>query len=497
MLLTYILILIIFPINLAIASSEFVKNRKALFIHHSVGRNLIQDGNLKKLFLDIGIELWDQDYNDVTGGLTDSEGRKSGNLHIPNDDTTPRGLSSLLREHDINKSILNNIFNEFEIIITKSCFPSNKILEDNIDEDLKNSSRRSIYNYKKHYFSIRKIVDKYPNKIFVFLTQPPLHPRATNSEESKRAKEFASWLSSNDYLENRKNLFVFDYFSYLADSETGMLRNEFQMDLESDNSHPNPVSNLNISIKLSDFMYNIINNNDLNQKIKISINNKDYPLQILRNDSNKIMLNLKVNDPKLISKAYYVLNKRKKELNFIKNETFELFNLESGHNNIYLYFFEKNGTRNSLNIGVQYHKNIAMRELIYNGLKNNKIMVGGLNEDEKKSFDNEKKLRIVGNNKERRIAISFPPISLKEFNPLETFLEINFGEESNINDVRIIIPRIAEINLEKNKHFINTKAKIPLKKFTFIRNDIDKIIFKAVLKEKQKLEIERIELVQN
>jgi hypothetical protein len=65
---------------------------KALFIHRSVGRNLIEQGQLRDLLALKGVTLHDYDNNSDT--LTQANGRTSKTtLKIPGNNTNPDNLS--------------------------------------------------------------------------------------------------------------------------------------------------------------------------------------------------------------------------------------------------------------------------------------------------------------------------------------------------------------------------------------------------------------------
>lgn len=215
--------------------------RNVIFLHHSVGNNLIKEGNLKKMFAENGYYLWDHGYN--SQGLVDPSG-KSLNIcfNIPSNkifnlrgkgNTDPKGLFLLFNQSVNNPP--NNAFSrllQYDIIMFKSCYPNSAIKTD-----------EQLNQYKKWFLEIRKIMDQHPNKTFIPFTLPPLHPLATNSEEANRARLWANWLKSPQFLEGHSNIFVFDLFGLLADSTTNMLCLEYQRSSEKSDSHPNMKAN--------------------------------------------------------------------------------------------------------------------------------------------------------------------------------------------------------------------------------------------------------------
>jgi len=116
-----------------------------------------------------------------------------------------------------------------EVISFKSCFPASNVTD---DEDL-------LYR-KQVYLEMRDFFDTRPDKLFIVMTPPPLNPANTNRENAKRARQFANWLKSSDYLEGHPNVACFDLFDVLAQPDNGsvnanMLRSDYR---EGDDSHP-------------------------------------------------------------------------------------------------------------------------------------------------------------------------------------------------------------------------------------------------------------------
>jgi hypothetical protein len=92
---------------------------------------------------------------------------------------------------------------------------------------------------------MRDVMDAYPDKIFIVVTIPPLNPAETNPEEAARARAFANWLGSEEFLQGHPNVYTFDFFDYLAEGdpdapEANMLREEYR---QGSDSHPNQLAN--------------------------------------------------------------------------------------------------------------------------------------------------------------------------------------------------------------------------------------------------------------
>lgn len=222
-----------------------------IFVHHSTGRAIIHEGNVRELLTEAGYEFWDHDYNDI--GLRDPGGSLIGySYNIPGDNTDPDGLARLfaqpVREWPVNA--LSGVM-QHDVIAFKSCFPVSNIAD-----------RDQLESYKRYYLDIRQVADAHPEKMFVALTPPPLVPGSTTPENAARAREFANWLKSDEFLAGRRNLFVFDLFDLLAEGDPAapdhnMLRAEYRLEDRGD-SHPNALANRAIGPLLAQFLSNTI-----------------------------------------------------------------------------------------------------------------------------------------------------------------------------------------------------------------------------------------------
>lgn len=238
-------------LGLAVLDSQRVRSysrgqfTNIVFLHHSVGHNLIEQGNVRQRFTEAGFNFWDQGYN--WEQLRDPEGNTTNySYYVPDDNTDPDGLAAIFAQ-PVYRLPLNTLSGllQHEVIAFKSCFPVSNI-----------SDEAQLERYKAYYLSMRQVMDKYPDKIFVILTPPPLNPAETNAEAAARARAFANWLQSDDYLKGRPNLFTFDLFGYLAENdplspERHMLRSAYR---DGADSHPNPKANQTIGPLFVDFV---------------------------------------------------------------------------------------------------------------------------------------------------------------------------------------------------------------------------------------------------
>lgn len=203
---------------------------KILFIHRSVGNNLIQDGDVYELMKSHdSVRL--SDFNQNTGVLRDNTGNKDTDMKMPGGDTHPENYARLFSNG--HSSALKTFVMNFDIVIIKSCYPNSNI-----------KSGKELEQIKEYYTSITKFFVK-ANKKLLILTSPPLSPTSTNPENATRARQLALWLSDQSF---GVNIDVFDFFDLLA-AQDNMLRKAFRRLIWLDN-HPNKKASMEIAPKL-------------------------------------------------------------------------------------------------------------------------------------------------------------------------------------------------------------------------------------------------------
>jgi len=208
------------------------------FLHHSTGRNLINEGSVRGHLADLNgdLEFWDHDYNYGCGtynGLRDPNGNYEGyDYDIPGapcGNTDPDGLHYLwTTSNSARATILAN----HEVIAFKSCYPASDITSDAM-----------LAQYKSWYLDIRDFLDTRTDRMFVVMSQPPRH-RLANPDPSAaaRARAFADWLGSPEFLDGHPNIVYFDFFDHLAGSDN-FLRYEYERSHSDSDSHPNAAAN--------------------------------------------------------------------------------------------------------------------------------------------------------------------------------------------------------------------------------------------------------------
>ncbi len=225
----------------ATPTAKLAQPLRIIFMHHSTGQGLIDQGGVREAFTKLGYQFWDHGYNEE--GLTDASGEKPGvNWDMPDDNTDPDGWQTIFAQR-VTKPASNTLSHmlEYDVIIFKSCFPASDIQDDDQFE-----------NYRKYYLSIRDVIDKYPGKLFIAFTTPPLVPDSTSPEAAARARRWAEYLTSSEYLDGHPNIFVFDFFSQLADQDD-YLQAKYRGEDPAD-SHPNELANQTVGPVFVEFV---------------------------------------------------------------------------------------------------------------------------------------------------------------------------------------------------------------------------------------------------
>jgi len=205
-----------------------------IFLHHSTGYYLIAQGSVRERLTQEGFDFWDHNYNQW--GLFRPDGSQTGYSYIiPGDNTDPDGLARIFaqRVYPFPINALSGLL-QHEVIVFKSCFPASNITSD-----------EQLEQYKAWYLEMRDVMDAHPERVFVVMSPPPLNPAATTPEAAARARAFADWLISDEYLDGHPNVYTFDFFDHLAEDDPSapdynMLRSDYRDGVD---SHPNQRAN--------------------------------------------------------------------------------------------------------------------------------------------------------------------------------------------------------------------------------------------------------------
>ncbi len=224
---------------------NFMKDRM-VFLHHSVGSNILSHGGLRDSLFNIGISVRGATYGDEIGNNTDI------NHWLPkfqNDiDKVFKFKVSPDNYYEDDKS--NNI------VMFKSCFPNSNLVSEGEGAGDPFSSEKTLANYKAVFNKMKDEFPKYPDKLFIYMTAPPLVPKLTTEKNAARARQFNQWLF-DDFLpeyENstgNANLLIFDLYDALADADN-YLKGEFRKESPRD-SHPNVDGSKYSAMKFMEF----------------------------------------------------------------------------------------------------------------------------------------------------------------------------------------------------------------------------------------------------
>jgi hypothetical protein len=217
---------------------------RIIFLHHSCGQNLINEGGVREGLTGLGYEFYDHGYNEE--GLRAADGSHTGrNFDVPGDNTDPDGIAEIFRQplHDPPDNTFSRLM-QYDVIAFKSCFPTSNIHSDDHLAEL-----------KSYYLSVRDRMDEYPDKLFIVVTQPPQVPGASDQDEARRARALADWLKSDEFAASltggHANVLTFDFFGLLAGSDN-FLRPEYRYN--DDDAHPNERANRDIGPLFVDFI---------------------------------------------------------------------------------------------------------------------------------------------------------------------------------------------------------------------------------------------------
>jgi hypothetical protein len=219
---------------------------RMVFLHHSVGKGILEEGNLRDSLMRMGIAVKGMTYGDSIGQYTDMcnwlpkfQNDMKGILRFQNHPNVYYGDS---RANDI--------------VMFKSCFPNSDIGAEGAGAGDPLSSKKTLANYKAVFAGLAGEIRKYPNTLFIYMTFPPLVPAETTPESAGRARAFNVWLK-NEFLPTYRqesglnNLVIFDLFDILAD-RNNVLRAEYRNENPQD-SHPSPAANREAARKFMEF----------------------------------------------------------------------------------------------------------------------------------------------------------------------------------------------------------------------------------------------------
>lgn len=232
------------------AESGFTK--RLIFLHHSVGQGLLEQGGLRDSLTNMGIFVKGATYGDDIGQRTDLC------------DWFPKFSNDFDRilKFKNHPNVYYEDGRRNDVIVFKSCYPNAYVESEGAGSGSPTDPGRTTQNYRAVFENLSKEFRKYPDKLFIYMTYPPLVPAETNLDAAKRAREFNQWLIRDFQPRYHKetglqNFYVFDLFDVLADKDN-FLRSEYRSPSEHD-SHPNVSGSREATLKFLEFFHPIWN----------------------------------------------------------------------------------------------------------------------------------------------------------------------------------------------------------------------------------------------
>lgn len=180
--------------------------KSVLFIHRSVGRNLLADGGVYGL-VDVrgAFSLSDYDQNTDTLHPSASMPHKLG-LKFPSGDTKPADYAAIFSA-TTNPAYapVVDLAMTYDVLVIKSCYPNSQLADD-----------AALQAAKTAYQTIAGFFALHPEKHLVIMTTPPLRHNRTDPAAAARARALATWLATTPH---GSNVSVFNFFDLLANPE--------------------------------------------------------------------------------------------------------------------------------------------------------------------------------------------------------------------------------------------------------------------------------------
>lgn len=219
---------------------------KLIFLHHSVGRGILYEGGLRDSLLEIGILVKGATYGDQIGQDTDI------NHWLPKFSSDMDKILTF-RAHP---NMYYSGDQQNDIVMFKSCFPNSDIVDGGDQPGDQAASKKTLQNYIATFEGLKEEMANHPDRLFIYITAPPLVPERSNPENAARAREFNTWLVSEylpAYTETTKlqNFVIFDLFDLIAGRDN-FLKPEYRRG-EPGDAHPNKDANRFVATKFMEF----------------------------------------------------------------------------------------------------------------------------------------------------------------------------------------------------------------------------------------------------
>lgn len=205
---------------------------RTVFLHHSVGRNILYAGGLQRLLIERGMFVSGATYGDEIGQRTDIQ------------DWAPKFRDEMdkILTFKSHPDRYHTDGTRNQIVMFKSCYPNSNIVDDTSAETDAAATVRTLANYQATFTNLKHEMMAQKDTLFVYLTAPPLVEAKTTAENATRARQFNDWLINEFLVAYRSesptdNFVVFDLFGFLAGPDN-LLKHAYRVEKVAD-SHPN------------------------------------------------------------------------------------------------------------------------------------------------------------------------------------------------------------------------------------------------------------------
>ena len=190
-----------------------------VFVHHSVGENWLNEGDLLTALQNAGFSVHDTDYGDDVPG--------SSPLHPIGDFTDVCHWYWWFNYHYDGLRSWECPSGEYNrIVMFKSCYPNSALYEEGTPPGSPTNDNQTTWNYKAAYNSLTGVFAQYCATLFIPVTAPPMRKGdGYEPEAAARYRAFTEWLTGpyvNEYRTamNLRNVMPFDLFNVLATAPT-------------------------------------------------------------------------------------------------------------------------------------------------------------------------------------------------------------------------------------------------------------------------------------
>ncbi len=194
---------------------------RILFLHHSTG-NVIWKGKpkgfdvVKNIFTDVhAVPEWFDQHNLKNGTSYLIEERSFPKAEPYGWANYPYDYYNIWVKNGGGDSYkeeptLENLTQDYDMIIFKHCFPVSQVNEDTGNPDI-NSDEKSLENYKLQYEALKNKMHEFKNTKFLIWTSAALVVGKTDEAQAKRSKEFVDWVRSVWDIPG-DNIYLWDFY---------------------------------------------------------------------------------------------------------------------------------------------------------------------------------------------------------------------------------------------------------------------------------------------